>query len=60
MKPRTPADLSDDGLAAALLIAQARRLIDGRLGARTTLAELEAEQDRRIEVAELEALWVAS
>jgi len=57
---RSPADLSDDALCAAIALAAARRQHDGRLGSRTALAELLNEQARRLEVAELERIWEAS
>ena len=56
---RPCADLSDEALAAALELARLRRSIDGRLGVRVALAELEAESARRDEIAELEAVWMS-
>lgn len=55
-----PEQLADSTLAAAILSAEVRCAVDGRLGPRTELANLKAERDRRIEVLWLEQLLDAS
>ena len=55
-----PEKLSDSALAAAIIIAEVRCAVDGRLGPRTELANLQAEWARRIEVLMLEQLRDAS